>query len=30
MFLISWRGYWQEIIEIVLVVHSKVLIVYDL
>jgi photosystem I P700 chlorophyll a apoprotein A2 len=30
MFLISWRGYWQEIIETILVVHNRTPIVYDL
>ena len=28
MFLISWRGYWQEIIEIIIIVHSRVFLVY--
>jgi photosystem I P700 chlorophyll a apoprotein A2 len=30
MFLISWRGYWQELIEAILYMHIKSAIVYDL
>jgi photosystem I P700 chlorophyll a apoprotein A2 len=30
MFLISWRGYWQEIIESILYMHLKTPILYDL
>jgi len=30
MFLISWRGYWQEIVEIIFVLHLKTPVVYDL
>jgi len=30
MFLISWRGYWQELIDIILVMHLKTPILYDL
>mmetsp|Transcript_7316 Transcript_7316/g.18217 ORF Transcript_7316/g.18217 Transcript_7316/m.18217 type:complete len:765 (-) Transcript_7316:9-2303(-) len=30
MFLISWRGYWQELIDVVLVMHLKTPILYDL
>lgn len=30
MFLISWRGYWQEIIESIIYMHLKTPLVYDL
>ena len=30
MFLISWRGYWQEFIDIILYMHLKTPIVYNL
>jgi photosystem I P700 chlorophyll a apoprotein A2 len=30
MFLISWRGYWQELIDIILVMHLKTPVLYDL
>jgi photosystem I P700 chlorophyll a apoprotein A2 len=30
MFLLSWRGYWQELIDIVLLMHLKTPILYDL
>lgn len=30
MFLISWRGYWQELIDIILVMHLKTPILYNL
>jgi photosystem I P700 chlorophyll a apoprotein A2 len=30
MFLISWRGYWQELIDIILLMHLKTPILYDL
>jgi photosystem I P700 chlorophyll a apoprotein A2 len=30
MFLISWRGYWQELIDIILYMHLKTPILYDL
>ena len=30
MFLISWRGYWEELIDIVLVMHLKAPILYNL
>ena len=30
MFLISWRGYWQELIDIILVMHLKTPILYTL
>jgi photosystem I P700 chlorophyll a apoprotein A2 len=30
MFLISWRGYWQELIDIILYMHMKTPILYDL
>jgi photosystem I P700 chlorophyll a apoprotein A2 len=30
MFLISWRGYWQELIDIILFMHLKTPILYDL
>jgi len=30
MFLISWRGYWQELIDIILYMHFKTPFMYDL
>jgi photosystem I P700 chlorophyll a apoprotein A2 len=30
MFLISWRGYWQELIDIILLMHLKTPILYNL
>jgi len=30
MFLISWRGYWQELIDIIILMHLKTPILYDL
>ena len=30
MFLISWRGYWQELIDILILMHLKTPILYDL
>jgi len=30
MFLISWRGYWQELIDIIIYMHLKTPILYDL
>ena len=30
MFLISWRGYWQELIDIILVMHLKTPLLYTL
>jgi len=30
MFLISWRGYWQELIDIMLYMHLRTPILYDL
>jgi photosystem I P700 chlorophyll a apoprotein A2 len=30
MFLISWRGYWQELIDIILYMHLKTPVLYDL
>lgn len=30
MFLISWRGYWEELIHIILVMHLKTPYVYDI
>jgi photosystem I P700 chlorophyll a apoprotein A2 len=30
MFLISWRGYWQELIDILLYMHLKTPLLYDL
>mmetsp|Transcript_46817 Transcript_46817/g.135422 ORF Transcript_46817/g.135422 Transcript_46817/m.135422 type:complete len:582 (+) Transcript_46817:696-2441(+) len=30
MFLISWRGYWQELIDIILYMHFQTPILYDL
>jgi len=30
MFLISWRGYWQELIDIILYMHLKTPILYDI
>jgi hypothetical protein len=30
MFLISWRGYWQELIDIILYMHLKTRILYNL
>jgi len=30
MFLISWRGYWQELIDIILYMHLKTPLLYDL
>ena len=30
MFLISWRGYWQELIDIILYMHLKTPILYNL
>jgi photosystem I P700 chlorophyll a apoprotein A2 len=30
MFLISWRGYWQELIDIILVMHLKTPMMYDI
>jgi photosystem I P700 chlorophyll a apoprotein A2 len=30
MFLISWRGYWQELIDIIVYMHLKTPILYDL
>lgn len=30
MFLISWRGYWQELIEIIIYMHLKTPMLYDL
>ena len=30
MFLISWRGYWQELIDIILYMHLQTPIVYNL
>jgi photosystem I P700 chlorophyll a apoprotein A2 len=29
MFLISWRGYWQEFIDIILFQHLKTPIIYN-
>ena len=30
MFLISWRGYWQELVDIIIVMHLKTPILYDI
>ena len=30
MFLISWRGYWQELIDIILYMHFRTPILFDL
>jgi photosystem I P700 chlorophyll a apoprotein A2 len=30
MFLISWRGYWQELVDIILFMHLRSPILYDL
>ena len=30
MFLISWRGYWQELIDIILYMHCKTPFMYNL
>ena len=30
MFLISWRGYWQELIDIIMLMHLKTPILYNL
>jgi photosystem I P700 chlorophyll a apoprotein A2 len=30
MFLISWRGYWQEVIDLILVQHLKTPFLYNL
>ena len=30
MFLISWRGYWQELIDILILMHLKTPFLYDL
>ena len=30
MFLISWRGYWQELIDIILYMHERTPILYNL
>ena len=30
MFLISWRGYWQELIDIILYMHLKTPILYNI
>jgi photosystem I P700 chlorophyll a apoprotein A2 len=30
MFLISWRGYWQELIEVIIYMHLKSPLVFDL
>lgn len=30
MFLISWRGYWQELIDIIIYMHLKTPILYDI
>jgi len=30
MFLISWRGYWQELIDIILYMHLRTPILFDL
>ena len=30
MFLISWRGYWQELLEIITVQHLKTPLLYDI
>jgi photosystem I P700 chlorophyll a apoprotein A2 len=30
MFLISWRGYWEEIVEIIFMLHLKTPIIYNL
>jgi photosystem I P700 chlorophyll a apoprotein A2 len=30
MFLISWRGYWQELLDIILYMHLKTPFLYDL
>jgi photosystem I P700 chlorophyll a apoprotein A2 len=30
MFLISWRGYWQELIDLILLMHLKTPLLYDL
>lgn len=30
MFLISWRGYWQELIDIIVVMHQKTPFLFDI
>ena len=30
MFLISWRGYWQELIDIIIYMHHRTPILYDI
>jgi photosystem I P700 chlorophyll a apoprotein A2 len=30
MFLISWRGYWQELIDMVVVMHLKTPMMYEI
>jgi photosystem I P700 chlorophyll a apoprotein A2 len=30
MFLISWRGYWQELIDVIIVMHLKTPVLYDI
>ena len=30
MFLISWRGYWQELVEVIIYMHLKILFIFDL
>jgi photosystem I P700 chlorophyll a apoprotein A2 len=30
MFLISWRGYWQELMDVILVMHLKTPMMYDI
>jgi photosystem I P700 chlorophyll a apoprotein A2 len=30
MFLISWRGYWQELIEVIIYMHLKTPMLYDI
>ena len=30
MFLISWRGYWQELVDIIIYMHLKTPILYDI
>ena len=30
MFLISWRGYWQELIDMVVVIHLKTPMIYEI
>ena len=30
MFLISWRGYWQELIDMVVMMHLKTPMMYEI